>query len=102
MAHQRLNRFIQRRLLLALSLQTVLILLALLFYHHRIATRIQTIDLKGYLERQRELYQSQKINDATLQRNLAELEHLMNSQPKNRIFLLKEVVLGTLPALPLP
>lgn len=97
-----LRQTIRRQLISSCFLHLLLMLLLLTGYHLWIAPQIQTIDLKGYLDRQRELYQTHRIDDTTLQQNLAGLERIVASQPKNRILILKEVVLGTIPAVPLP
>jgi len=68
---------------------------ALLYLYDRyMAPRVVAVDIKGFIERQRDLYVSGKINDEQLKANLDAMEHRIKSMPKNVVMITADVVVG--------
>ena len=66
---------------------------ALWIYHHSFATRIVTIDLQGYLHRQRVLVTEGKLTQEEWRSNLDAIDQQLASLPANHIVLQKGAVL---------
>ncbi|MDO9529999.1 MAG: hypothetical protein Q7J27_12705 [Syntrophales bacterium] len=62
-------------------------------YHHYFAPRIVTVDLKGYVQAQRDLFLANKIDQEGLRRNLDKMEEIITSIPKNNIVFSRDAVL---------
>ncbi len=65
---------------------------SLFIYDKFFAVKIATLDVKGYVSDQRELYFAGKINDEQLRENLEKLRAVVRSQPRNVIILTEDVV----------
>jgi len=66
----------------------------LYLYDRYMAPRVVAVDIKGFIERQRDLYVSRKINDEQLKANLDAMEHRIKSMPKNVVMITADVVVG--------
>ena len=66
----------------------------LYLYDKYMAPRVVAVDIKGFIERQRDLYVSRKINDEQLKANLDAMEHRIKSMPKNVVMITADVVVG--------
>ena len=66
----------------------------LYLYDRYMAPRVVAVDIKGFIERQRDLYVSGKINDKQLKANLDAMEHRIKSMPKNVVMITADVVVG--------
>jgi len=66
---------------------------ALWFYHRSFTPRIVTIDLQGYLNRQRTLVAEGKLTEEEWRGNLDALDQQLASLPANHVVLQKGVVL---------
>ncbi|MBN2569284.1 MAG: hypothetical protein JXB42_07620 [Deltaproteobacteria bacterium] len=62
-------------------------------YHHYIAPRIVTVDLKGYVREQRNLFLANQIGQEDLRKNLDKMEEIITSLPKNNIVFSRDAVL---------
>ena len=72
------------------------------FYHRSFAPRIVTIDLQGYLNRQRTLVAEGKLTQDEWRNQLDALDRQLASLPANHIVLQKGVVLRNGEELALP
>ena len=75
---------------------------ALYLYHSSFAPRIVTIDLQGYLNRQRTLVAEGKLSQEEWRQQLDALDRQLASLPANHIVLQKGVVLRNGEELVLP
>jgi len=75
---------------------------AICLYHRSFAPRIVTIDLQGYLNRQRTLVTEGKLTQDEWRSNLDALDRQLASLPANHIVLQKGVVLRNGEELVLP
>ena len=66
----------------------------LYLYDRYMAPRVVAVDIKGFIERQRDLYVSRKINDEQLKANLDAMEYRIKSMPKNVVMITADVVVG--------
>lgn len=67
----------------------------LIFLYDRfIAPKIVAVDIKGFVEKQRDLYVARKINDEQLKANLDAMEKKIKSMPKNTIMISADVMVG--------
>lgn len=66
----------------------------LYLYDRYVVPRVVAVDIKGFIERQRDLYVSKKINDEQLKANLDAMEHRIKSMPKNVVMITADVVVG--------
>jgi hypothetical protein len=67
----------------------------LLFVYDRyFAQKIVAVDLKGFLEEQRDQFLGKKINEEQLKANIDVMEGKIKSMPKNKIMILGDVVVG--------
>ncbi|MDD5007325.1 MAG: hypothetical protein PHU49_04415 [Syntrophorhabdaceae bacterium] len=66
----------------------------LYLYDGYVVPRVVAVDIKGFIERQRDLYVSKKINDEQLKANLDAMEHRIKSMPKNVVMITADVVVG--------
>ena len=78
---------------IALSCTLAVTIGAVCLYHHSFAPRIVTIDLQGYLNRQRTLVAEGKLTQDEWRSNLDALDRQLASLPANHIVLQKGVVL---------
>ncbi len=65
---------------------------SLFIYDGFFALKIATLDVKGYVSEQRELYFAGKISDDQLRENLEKLRAIVRSQPRNVVILTEDVV----------
>lgn len=63
-------------------------------YDHFIAKKVLSVDVKGFVDQQQELYLAGKVTDEQLKQNYANLKAVVESIPKNRIVLMGDAVLG--------
>ena len=67
----------------------------LIFLYDRfIAPKIVAVDIKGFVEKQRDLYVAKKIDDEQLKANLDAMEKKIKSMPKNTIMISADVMVG--------
>jgi|GEM_PF-744413 len=67
----------------------------LIFLYDRfMAPKIVAVDIKGFVEKQRDLYVAKKINDEQLKANLDAMEKKIKSMPKNTIMISADVMVG--------
>lgn len=66
----------------------------LVAYDHFMAKKFLTVDVKGYIEQQQELYLAGKINDDQLKQSYVALKAAVEKIPRNRIVLMGDAVLG--------
>lgn len=67
---------------------------ALVAYNHFVAKKFVSIDVKGYVEQQQELFMNGKINEDQLKQNYAVLKAVVQNIPKNKVVLMGDAVLG--------
>ena len=67
---------------------------ALVAYDHFVAKKFVSIDVKGYVEQQQELFMNGKINEDQLKQNYAALKTVVQNIPKNKVVLMGDAVLG--------
>lgn len=65
---------------------------SLFAYDGFFALKIATLDVKGYVSEQRDLYFAGKISDEELRENIEKLRSLVRSQPRNVVILTEDVV----------
>lgn len=63
-------------------------------YDHFRAKKFLSVDVKGYVEQQQELYVAGKITDEQLKQSFVALRQVVEKIPKNRIVLMGDAVLG--------
>ena len=63
-------------------------------YDQFFAQKIIMLDLKGYVATLRDLYIAGKIDDKQLQSAIDRIEVVVNSQPKRKIIITSDVLLG--------
>lgn len=63
-------------------------------YDKFFAQKIIMFDLKGYVATLRDLYVAGKMNDEQLKRAIDRIEAIVNSQPKRKIIITSDVLLG--------
>ena len=67
----------------------------LIFLYDRfMAPKIVAVDIKGFVEKQRDLYIAKKINEEQLKANLDAMEKKIKSMPKNTIMISADVMVG--------
>jgi len=62
-------------------------------YHRYFAPQIVVVDLKGYIQEQRNLFLANKIGREDLRKNLDKMEEIITSIPKNNIVFSRDAVL---------
>ena len=87
---------------IALSCALAVTIGALCLYHRSFTPRIVTIDLQGYLNRQRTLVAEGKLSQEEWRQQLDALDRQLASLPANHIVLQKGVVLRNGEELVLP
>jgi len=63
-------------------------------YDHFLAKKVLSVDVKGFVEQQQELYLAGKITDEQLKQNYANLKTMVEQIPRNRVVLMGDAVLG--------
>lgn len=63
-------------------------------YDHFIAKKVLSVDVKGFIEQQQELYLAGKISDEQVKQNYANLKAVVEQIPRNKIVLMGDAVLG--------
>lgn len=63
-------------------------------YDRFMAPKIVAVDIKGFIEKQRNLYIANKINDEQLKANLDAMEKKIKAMPKNTIIITADVMVG--------
>jgi len=82
-------------LLLLVVVINVIVTSGILFLYDRyMVPRITGIDIKGFIEEQRDLYAARKINDEQLRANYDAMEKKIKSMPSNRIMISADVLIG--------
>lgn len=64
------------------------------FYDRYVSVRIVGVDLRGFIEDQRDMYLAGKITDEQLRANLDAMEKKINSMPKNRVMISADMLVG--------
>jgi len=77
----------------AIVISLIISLSCVAAYHHYFAPRIVTVDLKGYVQAQRDLFLANKIDQEGLRKNLDKMEEIITSIPKNNIVFSRDAVL---------
>ncbi|MBP7796970.1 MAG: hypothetical protein KA059_09380 [Elusimicrobiales bacterium] len=65
-----------------------------IIYDKFFAQKIYVVDLRSFIEEQKDMYMAGKLTDEKLRANFDKMEKKINSLPKNRIPISAEVVLG--------
>lgn len=81
-----------RQYALMTAISALMCATSLFVYDRFFALKIATLDVKGYVNDQRELYFSGKISDEELRENIEKLRTVVRSQPGNVIILTEDVV----------
>lgn len=64
----------------------------LVAYDHWVAPQIVSVDIKGYIANQRDLYVAGKINDAQFKANVDRMAAVIEGLPKNKIVVMGDAV----------
>ena len=80
-------------ILISIVISLIISLSCVAWYHHYFAPRIVTVDLKGYVREQRNLFLANKIGQKDLRKNLDKMEEIITSIPKNNIVFSRDAVL---------
>jgi len=65
----------------------------LIAYDHWLAPKIVSVDLKGFMSNQRDLYLAGKINDEQLRASIDHMADMVKSLPSNRIVMMGDAVI---------
>ncbi len=83
-----------KRIVLKTILANVLVTVGMLAaYDTYVAQKIVAVDLKGFIEQQRVLFVSGKINEEQMRRNFDRIEEIKKKVPKNRVIIMGDVLL---------
>lgn len=66
--------------------------LSIFTYDRFFATKVVSIDIKGFLAEQRDLYVAGKIDDKQVEANLDRLEQTANNIPSNKVVIMGDAV----------
>lgn len=66
--------------------------LSIFVYDRFFTQKVVSLDIKGYIAEQRDLYLSGKINDEQFRANIDKLEAKVKSVPKNRVVIMGDAV----------
>lgn len=80
-------------LLLCLVMSTAISAGAVFMYDKFFVPKIISIDIKGYLIEQRDLFMAGKIKEEDLVKNMDKLEKIIKDIPKNKIILMGDAVI---------
>ncbi len=67
-------------------------ILSVLVYDRYYATKIVTVDVRGFMEEQKKLYLAGAIGDEQLKEGIEELQAAISGVPSNKVILMGEVV----------
>ena len=81
-------------LLVSLGICLVVSLSVTYFYHQHYATRIMSIDLKGYTEKEKDKILAGEISLEEYAESLKAIKAQISALPSNTVVLLKQVVIG--------
>lgn len=81
-------------LVIIIAINVVATLAMLYVYDRYYAQKIVAVDMKGFLDEQRDQFIGKKINEKQLNENMYEMEHKIKSMPKNKVMIMGEVVIG--------
>ena len=79
---------------ITLILSAIVSISVVWLYHKNYATRVVAIDMKPYVEEQKKLFLEGKIDEKELKKNFSKLERVVSSLPRNKIAIMKEVVVA--------
>jgi len=74
----------------------------LVAYDHFLAKKIISVDVKGFVQEQQDLYLAGKISDEQLKQNYAALKAAVEKIPRNRVVIMGDAILGGAEKLELP
>lgn len=77
---------------LCLAVSTVTSIATLFCYDHWYAQKVVAVDIKGYIEAQRENYLAGKMSDDDLRKSFDRLEAVVTAIPKNRVVIMGDAV----------
>jgi len=77
---------------LCLVVSTVTSIITLFSYDHWYAQKVVAVDIKGYIEAQRENYLAGKMSDDDLRKSFDRLEAVVTAIPKNRVVIMGDAV----------
>lgn len=63
-------------------------------YDKFFAQKIAALDVKGYLEEQRNLFVARKIDEEQFKRNLDALEKAVKNAPRNKVIIMGDAIVG--------
>ena len=63
-------------------------------YDRYYAQKIVAVDIKGFIEEQRDQFIGKKIDEEQLKANIDAMEGKVRSMPKNKIMVLRDVIVG--------
>jgi hypothetical protein len=79
-------------LALCLAVSTVTSIATLFCYDRWYAQKVVAVDIKGYIEAQRENYLAGKMSDDDLRKSFDRLEAVVTAIPKNRVVIMGDAV----------
>ncbi|MBJ6724904.1 hypothetical protein JFN93_09315 [Geomonas sp. Red875] len=77
---------------LCLAVSIVTSITTLFCYDHWYAQKVVAVDIKGYIEAQRENYLAGKMSDDDLRKSFDRLEAVVTAIPKNRVVIMGDAV----------
>ena len=78
--------------LLTALVSLVVSVLSIFVYDHFFIKKIVSLDIKGYIAEQRDLYLAGKINDEQFRANIDKLEARVKSIPSNQVVIMGDAV----------
>ena len=85
--------FLRYPILMSILVSSIISLSCVAGYHHYFAPKIVVVDLKGYIQEQRDLFLANKIGQEDIRKNLDKMEKIITSIPKNNIVFSRDAVL---------
>lgn len=77
---------------LCLAVSTIMSIATLFCYDRWYAQKVVAVDIKGYIEAQRENYLAGKMSDEDLRKSFDRLEAVVTAIPKNRVVIMGDAV----------
>jgi len=70
-------------LIYTVFISAIISVVCVFIYHERFAPEIVTVDIKGYVEAQKELYVAGKIDEMQLKKKIQKLSEILKALPEN-------------------
>ena len=81
-------------LVIIITINITVTLAMLFFYDRYYAQKIVAIDMKGFIEEQRDQFLGKRITEEQLKANIDAMEYKIKSMPRNKIMITGDVILG--------